>query len=150
MDKKKKSFRSPNRGGNGRRGFKGVGFIALLILFGLIIFAAYGQSGSLKTIPLTQAIAEANKNQYSKIEVSGNEMKITKKGDDQATLKSFKDPNTSLKDEGLKTNPEISYKAASSTGSTLANIGISLLPVLIISLCCSLCCAAPRARATRP
>lgn len=134
MDKKKKNFRSPNRGGNGRRGFKGVGFIALLILFGLIIFAAYGQSGSLKTIPLTQAIADANKNQYSKIEVSGNEMKITKKGDDQATLKSFKDPNTSLKEEGLKTSPEISYKAASSTSSTLANIGISLLPVLIISL----------------
>jgi cell division protease FtsH len=134
MDSKKKSFRSPNRGGNGRRSYKGVGFVALLVLFGLIIYAATGQSGTLKTIPLTETIANANKNQYSKIEVSGNEMKITKKGDDQPTIKSFKDPNASLKEEGLKANVEVSYKAASSAGSTLANIGISLLPVLIISL----------------
>jgi cell division protease FtsH len=134
MDNKKKSFRSPNRGGNGRRNFKGVGFVALLVLFGLIIYATYHQSGSLKSIPLTEAISSANKNQYSKIEVSGNELSITKKGDDQASLKSFKDPNTSLKDEGLKSNVEISYKPSSSTGSTLASVGISLLPVLIISL----------------
>ena len=89
MDTNKKSFRSSNRGGNGRRSFKGVGFVALLLLFGMVIFAAYNQSGTLKNIPLTQAIADANKNQYSKIEVSGNEMSITKKGDSQATIKSF-------------------------------------------------------------
>jgi cell division protease FtsH len=134
MDNKKKSFRSPGRGGNGRRNFKGVGFIALLILFGLIIFAAYGQSATLKTIPLTDAISDANKNQYSKIEVSGNELTITKKGDDQPSIKSYKDPGASLKDQGLKNDVELSYKPASSAGSTLANIGISLLPVLIISL----------------
>ena len=134
MDNKKKSFRSPNRGGNGRRNFKGVGFVALLILFALVIIAAYNQTPGLKSIPLTEAIADANKNQYSKIEVSGNEMTITKQGDKQATLKSFKDPNASLKDEGLKSNVEVSYKASSSTGSTLANVGFSLLPVLVISL----------------
>jgi cell division protease FtsH len=134
MDKKKKSFRSPNRGGNGRRSFKGAGFVALLMLFGLIIFAAYGQSPALKDIPLTEAISNANKNQYSKIEVGGNELKITKKGDDKPTLKSYKDPTASLKEEGLKSNAEITYKPSSSTGSTLANVGISLLPVLIIAL----------------
>lgn len=137
MDNSKKSFRSSNRGGNNnRRNFKGAGFVALLILFGLIIFAAYGQSGTLKNIPLTQAIADANSNQYSKMEISGNEMSITKRGDDQPTLKSYKDPNATLKEEGLKSNAkvEIAYKPASSAGSTLANIGISLLPVLIISL----------------
>jgi cell division protease FtsH len=134
MDTNKKSFRSSNRGGNGRRSFKGVGFVALLILFGMVIFAAYNQSGTLKNIPLTQAIDEANKNQYSKIEVSGNEMSITRRGDNQATLKSYKDPNASLKDEGLRANLEVSYKPASSTSSTLANVGLSLLPVLIISL----------------
>jgi len=134
MDNNKKSFRSPNRGGSGRRNFKGAGFIALLVLFGLVVFAAYGQSGTLKSIPLTEAISNANQNQYSKIEVNGNELDITKKGDDQATVKSFKDPNASLKDQGLKSNVEVSYKAASSTSSTLTNLGISLLPVLVISL----------------
>jgi len=135
MDNNKKSFRSPNRGGNGRRGFKGVGFIALLILFGLIIFAAYGQGPSLENIPLTRVVQEANNGQYSKMEVSGNELSITKKGDDKATLKSYKDPNSSLKDEGVNLSKvQVSYKPSSSTGSVLANVGMSLLPVLIISL----------------
>lgn len=135
MDNSKKTFRAPNRGGSGRRGFRGVGFIALLILFGLIIYAAYGQSGGLKTIPLTQAVSESNNGAYSKIEVSGNEMDITKKGDAQPTLKSYKDPNASLKDEGLNLSKvEVSYKPDSSTSSFLTNIGISLLPVLVISL----------------
>jgi cell division protease FtsH len=135
MDNNKKSFRSPNRGGNGRRGFKGVGFIALLILFGLIIFAAYGQGPSLENIPLTRVVQEANNGQYSKMEVSGNELSITKKGDDKATIKSYKDPNSSLKDEGVNLSKvQVSYKPSSSTGSMLANVGMSLLPVLIISL----------------
>ncbi|HEX8762773.1 MAG TPA: ATP-dependent zinc metalloprotease FtsH [Candidatus Saccharimonadales bacterium] len=136
MDNSKKTFRSSNRGSNGRRNFKGVGFIALLILFGLIIFAAIGQSTTIKPTPLTQVISEANAGKYSKIEVSGNELSITKKGEKQATLKSYKDPSASLKEQGLsdKAPVELSYKAASSAGSTLANIGISLLPVLIISL----------------
>lgn len=135
MDNSKKNFRTSNRGGGNRRGFKGFGFIALLILFGLIIFAAYGQSGGLKSVPLTQAISDANAGRYSKIEVSGNEMNITKKGDDQPTLKSYKDPNSSLKDEGLNLKKvQVSYKPDSSTGSLMANIGLSLLPVIIISL----------------
>ncbi|HKU19003.1 MAG TPA: ATP-dependent zinc metalloprotease FtsH [Candidatus Saccharimonadales bacterium] len=135
MDTPKKTFRpSGSRGTNNRRGFRNAGFIALLILFGLIIFAAYGQSSSLQTIPLTQAVAEANRGDYSKIEVSGNEMDITKKGDSRATLKSYKDPNASLRDEGVNTSKvEVSYKPQSSTGSTIASVGISLLPVIIIS-----------------
>ncbi|HEY5668033.1 MAG TPA: ATP-dependent zinc metalloprotease FtsH [Candidatus Saccharimonadales bacterium] len=135
MDNSKKTFRAPNRGGSGRRGFRGVGFIALLILFGLIIYAAYGQGGGLKTIPLTQAVSESNSGAYSKIEVSGNEMDITKKGDAQPTLKSYKDPNASLQDDGFNISKvEVSYKPDSSTSSFLTNIGISLLPVLVISL----------------
>lgn len=135
MDNSKKSFRSPNRGGSGRRSFKGVGFIALIILFGLVMFAAYGQPSSLKSVPLTEVIKDTNDSKYSKIEVSGNELTITKKGDDKPALKSFKDPNATLKEEGVDVSKaEIAYKAASSTGSTMANIGISLLPVLIISL----------------
>jgi cell division protease FtsH len=134
MDPNKKSFRSggvSNKGG--RRGFRSIGFIALLILFGLIIFAAYSQPSSLKTIPFTQVVEEANEGQYQKIEVEGNELTITKKGEESPTLKSYKDPAASLTEEGMDTSQvEVSYKPESSTGSTLASIAISLLPVLII------------------
>jgi cell division protease FtsH len=134
MDPNKKAFRSGGvNNKNGRRGFRNIGFIALLILFGLIIFAAYSQPSTLKTIPFTQVVEEANEGQYQKIEVKGNELTITKKGEESPTLKSFKDPSASLKEEGVDPAVvEINYKPESSTGSTLASIGISLLPVIII------------------
>jgi len=135
MDNGKKSFRpNSNRPGSGRRNFRNLGFVALLILFGLIIFAAYGQSGGVKSVPLTQAVADNNKGRYSKLEVGGNEIVITQKGKETPTLKTYKDPNTSLKDEGFDTSKAVvSYKPESSTGSTLGNIAIGLLPVIIIS-----------------
>lgn len=133
MDSSKKSFRGGVDGKNGKRGFRNFGFIALIILFGMIIFAAYSQPSSLKEIPFTQAVTEANEGQYQKIDVKSNEMLITKKGEEKATLKSFKDPAASLQEEGLDASKvQISYQAQSSTGSTLATIGISLLPVLLI------------------
>ena len=135
MDNGKKTFRpNPNRPLNGRRNYKNIGFMALLILFGLIIFAAYGQSGSLKNIPITQAIEENNTGKYSKLEIGGNEVVITKKGDRSPSLKTYKDPNASLKEEGFNTSKaEVVNKPESSTGSTLANIALGLLPVIIIS-----------------
>lgn len=130
----KKSFRSNNKGGNGRRGFRNVGFVALLILFGLIIFAAYGQPSTSKTIPLTEAVSQSNEGKYKKIEIAGNELSITKKGEDQVSLKSYKDPNTSLKDEGFNTSKvEVSYKPESKS-SLLENLAISILPVLLIGI----------------
>ena len=130
----KRSFRPGNgKAGSGRRGFRNVGFIALVVLFSLIIFAAMSQSATLQPIPISTAINNANAGDYQKIEVSGNELDITKKGDSQPTLKSYKDPNASLKDEGLTNkNVDVSYKPSSSGSSTWENIGISVLPVLLI------------------
>ncbi|MGF7229516.1 MAG: ATP-dependent zinc metalloprotease FtsH [Candidatus Saccharibacteria bacterium] len=132
----KKGFRSSNsKGGNGRRGFRNAGFVALLILFGLIIFAAYGQPSTLKTIPVSQAVSEANSGQYQKIEVDGNQLTITKKGADHPTLKTYSDPNASLKDQGFKASQEeISYKQSSSSGSLWENVAFSILPVIVISI----------------
>lgn len=132
----KKGFRSNNtKGGNGRRGFRNAGFVALLILFGLIIFAAYGQPSTLKTIPLSEAVSEANSGQFQKIEVDSNQLTITKKGEDHPTLKSYSDPNASLKEQGFKDNKaEVSYKQQSSGGSLWENVALSILPVIVISV----------------
>lgn len=131
----KKSFRSNNnKGGNGRRGFRNVGFVALLVLFGLIVFAVYKTPTTTKTIPLTEAVSQANAGKYQKVVVSGNELSITKKGEDQATVKTYKDPSASLKDEGFDTKKvEVSYKPESRS-STLEQIGLAILPVLLISV----------------
>ncbi|HSX33144.1 MAG TPA: ATP-dependent zinc metalloprotease FtsH [Candidatus Saccharimonadales bacterium] len=136
MENPKKNFR-PNGGRNpkGRRGFRNAGFIALIILVLLIVASARSQSGSLQTIPLSTAVNDANRGAYSKIEINSGEMDITKKGQQTATLKTYKDPNDSLKDTGI--NPSkvtVSYKPQSSTGATVENVLIGLLPVLAISI----------------
>lgn len=135
MDSGKKNFRGPNKGGGGRRSFKSVGFIVLLVLFGLIIYATSAQPSGLKELPLTQVINNANKGEYSKIEVAGSEVKVTKKGEDKPTIKSGRDPQATLIDEGLDTSKvDVVYTKASSTGTILANIGLTLLPILVITL----------------
>src|SRR5947209_3729354 len=103
----------PNRKGNKptNRNLKNAGFIALLVLFGIIIIAAANQPSNLKEIPATTAISDANAGKYSKIQVSGNELDITPKDKDHATLKTFVDANSSLKDQGFDTRKvAVSYK----------------------------------------
>jgi cell division protease FtsH len=131
----KKPFRSGNKKGapSGKRGFKNAGFIALLLLFGLIVYAAYGQPSTLKEVSVTQAITDANAGKYQKIVVSGNELDITPKGQTEATLKAFTDPNASLKDEGLNYNKtQVSYKPVSNGQSLWVSLGTPIISVLII------------------
>lgn len=133
MDNGKKSFRpKSNRVGNGRN-YKSIGFIVLLILFGLIIFAAYGQSSGVKNIPLTQAIKENNNGKYAKLELDGNTLTITKKGEEQPSLRTFTEPGIQLKDQGFDLSRTTLDPKQESKGSTLGNIAIALLPVIIIS-----------------
>ncbi|HEY1835726.1 MAG TPA: ATP-dependent zinc metalloprotease FtsH [Candidatus Saccharimonadales bacterium] len=129
---------SQPKGGRNNRSFRNAGFVGLLVLLALVIFAAYGQPSSLKEIPLTQAVSQANSGQYSKIVVNGNELDITKKGGNAATLKAYANSDvgpSDLKAAGLnfsKTN--VAFAKQSGTGTALATIGLEyILPVIIIS-----------------
>jgi cell division protease FtsH len=133
-----KSFRTGrgrSGGNNNRRSIKNAGFIAIVVLFGLIVFTAYNQPSSLKEESLTQAIAASNTGKYSKIVVNSNELDITPKGASTATIKAFDDPNASLKDQGFNLSKvQVTYKAASGSGSVWATVGVDLIPVLGIGL----------------
>jgi cell division protease FtsH len=133
MDKKPlRPTRKPGRGTS--RGMKNVGFIALVILFGLIIFAASNQPSSLKEIPASTAIHDANSGKYSKIVVANNQLSITPKGQNHATLRSFIDGNASLKEQGLDTSKVVvTYKPVSSGSSAWVNLASSIIPVIIIA-----------------
>ena len=124
---------NPKQGGPGRKGLKNIGFVALVILTGLIIFAAYGQPSNLKSVPLSEVVKSANAGEVQKITVKGDELEITKKGENTASIKSRKDPSSSIYEQGLTNKDvEIEVKPESNASSTWTNIGISLLPVLII------------------
>ncbi len=113
---------------------KNAGFIVLIILFGLIFFAASSQPSNLKKISSTDAIAAANAGKYSKFQISGNQVTITKKGDDHATLKTNIEPNASLKDQGLQYGKvQVSYDAQSNGTSTWLGIAETIGPVIIIA-----------------
>jgi cell division protease FtsH len=135
----KKSFRSSssNGGGKGRRGYRNIGFIILIILFLFIILTAIdGQSQTLTTIPISQAVSAQNHGAYSKLDVNGSEIDITKAGSSKPTLKTFKDPNASIKSEGFNLSKStVSFKPGSSSSSTLlTDMAETLIPVILISL----------------
>lgn len=134
MDKKSfRSGRKSSKGNGNNRGMKNAGFIALLVLFALIIFAAANQPSSLKTISASQAIADTNSGKYSKIIVNNNELDITPKGEDRATLKAYIDGNSSLKEQGFNTSKvSVSYKPESTGTSTWVGLAEAIVPVLLI------------------
>jgi cell division protease FtsH len=118
---------------NNRRGMKNAGFIALLVLLALIVFAASNQKAALQQIPITTAVQQANDGKYSKISVNNNEIDITKKGDKQPTLKAYVEPNATLKDEGFNySKVEIDPQPESSSSSSWITLGESIVPVILI------------------
>lgn len=130
----KKPFRMNQKGiSPKKRGMKNAGFIALLTLLGLIIFAAYSQPSTLKDISLSDVISQANEGQFQKIVAKGSNLEITKKGESKASLKSHMNSQVSLKEEGVDyTKVNVEYKPESSTGSTWLQIGGTLIiPIMM-------------------
>lgn len=131
----KKPSRPPSKNNN-RRGLKNIAFVAILLLFGLIVYAAYNQPSSLKEVPLSETVAQANNGEVKKLTIKGDEIEVTKKGEDKATERSYKEAGSSIYDQGLNQNVEglvVEPQPASNTGSTWLTLGSALLPVLLIS-----------------
>lgn len=131
----KKLPKKPLKGGMpSKRSFKNIGFVAILILLSLVIFAAYRQPSKLNEIPISDVVKNANEGQYKKIDVKGSQLEITKKDEDKASLRSHKDPQTSLKEEGVDyTKVTVDTKEASTSGNVWTNVALSILPVILIS-----------------
>lgn len=131
----KKSFR-PNKtpgGNNNKRGMKNVGFIAMLILIGAVVFAAYNQPSQLERKPYSQVVTEANEGKYDKLTIAGSRVEVTKDGEDSPSIESQKDPNSTIAEDGIDTEKvEIEYETPSEGGGVLAQLGIALLPVILI------------------
>ena len=115
------------------RSVKNIAFVAIIILIGLIVAAAANQSTQLKEVPLTQAVQDSNAGKYATITVNGNELDITKKGDKTPSLKTFTEPNSTLKDEGFNySKVTITSKAESSSYSMWLTLAGTIIPVVII------------------
>ncbi len=118
---------------NKNKQVKNVGFIALLVLLALVIFAAYSKPSNLTAISATQALTDNNQGDYSKVLVSSNELEITPKGKTSPTLKAYVDPNSSLKSQGFNiTKAQYTFKSNASGSSVALSLAESIVPVLLI------------------
>jgi len=131
----KNSFgKKPNKKPNGKKNYRNIGFLAFLVLFGIILFTTTGQSPELEEAPLSEVVQRANRGEISRIEITGNELVVTEADEEEPTIESVKEEGT-IYEQGLNSDIDglvVDPQSESSTGTIFANIGISLLPVLII------------------
>ncbi|HEX5447946.1 MAG TPA: ATP-dependent zinc metalloprotease FtsH [Candidatus Saccharimonadales bacterium] len=133
----KKPFRMGGRRGDGggRNHFKNAGFVALLVLFGLIIYAAVNTPSALKSVPFSQVISDANQGKISQITVKGDqELDVTPKGQSKPTEKSYKDASSSIYEQGLKQGKvTLVNKPASDNSGLWYGLLTGVLPVVVIA-----------------
>lgn len=100
----------------------------------LAALAIFSPRDDLKSVAISDVISRANAGEIKKIEVQGNDLKITPKNSDEPTEKSVKDPSSSLQEQGLRDDADVELLIAqpSNTGDVLWNLAIIIIPVLII------------------
>lgn len=108
----------------------------VVVVFGaLFIYALTNTQNSLKEVAFSDVIRRANAGEISKIEIQGNDLKVTPEGSETPTEKSTKDPSSSIYEQGLKTDAdvEVNVLPPSTTGDILWNLAIIIIPVVLIA-----------------
>lgn len=136
----KKPFRSSGakKGGN-RKSLKNISFLVLLALFGAIIFASFNRPSTIKEEkPLSEIIQLGNEGKLKKITIRGDEkLEVTKKGEEKPSISSHKESTSTIYDQGLDKDIkdlEIDPQPASNSGNIWTQVGLTIAPILIISL----------------
>lgn len=109
-------------------------FWAVVVFGALIVYALTNNNDALKEVPLSQVTQRANAGEITKIEIQGNNLKITPEGSDKPTEKSTKDASSSIYEQGLNTDAkvEVNVLPPSSMGDILWNLAIIVVPLLVI------------------
>lgn len=96
--------------------------------------AFFAPVDDLKDVPISDVIKRANAGEISKIDIQGNEVKVTPKGKTKPTEKSLKQSDSSIQEQGLKEDADVKINIVpvSTTGDTIFNLAMVILPMLII------------------
>ena len=111
-------------------------FWVLLVVATLGAIAMTTPQENLKQVSLKSVTERANKGEISKIEIQGDDVKITPKGQDKATEKSTKESSSSIYDQGLNKDArvDVNIQKPSETGNAIWAVASILLPVVLIGL----------------
>ncbi|MGB3945755.1 MAG: ATP-dependent zinc metalloprotease FtsH [Candidatus Saccharimonadales bacterium] len=108
-------------------------FWAILVVTTLTVIALTTPQENLKEVAISSVIERANKGEVTKLEVTGDDVKVTVKGQDKPTEKSIKASGSSLKEQGLEnTSTQVKYAKPSETGNAIWAAASILLPVILI------------------
>lgn len=107
------------------------------VIIGFCAFLAYSYftpQERLKDVPISDVIKRANAGEIAKIEIQGDDLKVTPKGQSNPTEKSVKQSNSSIQEQGLKSdaNVELAIVEPSNTGDIMLNLAMTFLPMLLI------------------
>ena len=119
-----------------RRYIKNAIFVAIIAVFGLIIFTSTGNNNELKTVPLSDVVNRANNGEVSKLQITGDSIKVTPKDQENPTEQTRKEAGSSFYEQGLKTDAPVTVevKKESNSSGILTSLLITVLPVIIIVL----------------
>lgn len=122
---------------NGKNGIKQVArfglFWAIIIFVALIFYAVLFPAANLKEAALSDVVRRANEGKIAKLEIQGNDIKVTAKDQNKPTERSVKESG-SIYEQGLNKDAKVEVKVIppSTTGETVWNLAVLILPVLII------------------
>ena len=122
---------------NGKNGIKQVArfglFWAIIIFVALIFYAVLFPAANLKEAALSDVVRRANEGKIAKLEIQGNDIKVTGKDQNKPTERSVKESG-SIYEQGLNKNAKVEVKVIppSTTGETIWNLAVMVVPVLII------------------
>ena len=122
---------------NGKNGIKQVVrfglFWAIIIFVALIFYATLFPASNLKEVSLSDVVRRANEGKISQLEIQGNDIKVTAKDQSKPTERSVKE-SSSIYEQGLNKDAKVEVKVIppSTTGETIWNLAVMVVPVLII------------------
>lgn len=109
-------------------------FWAILVFVVLTIIAFTSPQGTLKEVSISDVIKRANSGEITKLEIQGNDIKVTPKGQTKPTEKSVKEGNSSIYEQGLEKNKtEVTVMQPSEMGTTIWNLAMIIVPVILIA-----------------
>lgn len=122
---------------NGKNGIKQVVrfglFWAIIIFVALIFYATLFPASNLKEVSLSDVVRRANEGKIAQLEIQGNDIKVTVKDQSKPTERSVKE-SSSIYEQGLNKDAKVEVKVTppSTTGETIWNLAVMVVPVLII------------------
>jgi len=109
-------------------------FWAIVVLGVLAFWAINSPHANLKDVPLSDVVSRANNGKIAKIEIQGNELTVTPKGQSKPTERSLKE-NGTIYTQGLKHDKtEVKVQNESQTGLLFWNLAPIVLSVVLFGV----------------